>query len=625
MIPRSAQLRSGAGIAEKGPAFDARIASRNHNGVWIIVLAAFISSCGLESTPLLIEPVILPPSGGGGGLMVDVRLFGARVDGTTDDTKALQAAIDTLFVRGGGTILIPGGTLLLSLREKTAIILRQGVRLRGEGVGTSILSAPAAAADYDGIMIDLPEHVTASVESLSLRGPAETLGTHTTQGILHHGGTGRLLIKALRVSSFTECIKAHGTASIEATECEFAEAEQGVLHVGTGNVYVTDCVFRDTRVQPLKLTPGHDHGIYAYQGVRVLATRTTFRNITGYGIQLWGGSAPPQAVLVVDCLFDACALGGVLGNDGFGSVTEIRTSRFMNGGDGVHMQSGRVELNACAFATGRFGVRQEPGLGGEGEGGLLMTNCSVQTLADNFGVYMGTGGVWLISKSVFSGSGSAAVGKYDSTGTLDIEASQFTGVYTKAILDLRGAVTTVRGCLLGGSSPYGILATGYRTGVPTIVHCEGDTISASGHGIYLWPDRARVELYGANTLFLSGTALRGGSSSTGERAVIRLQNRSGESLPIISADTITLNWNFDTYHVSGGRVIQTILMPGTFDTGDFGRARAVLVADGPWSLSAGGNIIPASSLPRSATARVELAFDSNVGRWREVTRSALQQ
>jgi len=54
----------------------------------------------------------------------DIRKFGARGDGKTLDTKALQAAFDACGEAGGGTVTIPPGTYLsqpLFMRNKTTL------------------------------------------------------------------------------------------------------------------------------------------------------------------------------------------------------------------------------------------------------------------------------------------------------------------------------------------------------------------------------------------------------------------------------------------------------------------------------------------------------------------------
>ena len=67
----------------------------------------------------------------------DVRTFGAKGDGVTDDTAAIQAAIDSLTT--GGTVIIPAG--LYIVKPSTPIILDSGISIVGENKYTSQLVA----------------------------------------------------------------------------------------------------------------------------------------------------------------------------------------------------------------------------------------------------------------------------------------------------------------------------------------------------------------------------------------------------------------------------------------------------------------------------------------------------
>jgi len=49
----------------------------------------------------------------GGGLVYDVRVYGAKCDGTTNDVAAVQVAIDSANATGGGIVFFPEGTTLV--------------------------------------------------------------------------------------------------------------------------------------------------------------------------------------------------------------------------------------------------------------------------------------------------------------------------------------------------------------------------------------------------------------------------------------------------------------------------------------------------------------------------------
>ena len=88
------------------------------------VLCAGVSlallSCGLETT--LAEPKATAPA----KARLDVRRHGARGDGRSDDTQALQRTIDALPAEGG-TVVVPAGSYLIDALR--SVHLRSAMRL----------------------------------------------------------------------------------------------------------------------------------------------------------------------------------------------------------------------------------------------------------------------------------------------------------------------------------------------------------------------------------------------------------------------------------------------------------------------------------------------------------------
>lgn len=77
----------------------------------------------------------------------DVRAYGAVGDGSTDDTSAIQAAVDGLptSTPNGGTVLFPAGTYLVSSAITTGSL--SNIHFRGMGTGATIIRANSAAID----------------------------------------------------------------------------------------------------------------------------------------------------------------------------------------------------------------------------------------------------------------------------------------------------------------------------------------------------------------------------------------------------------------------------------------------------------------------------------------------
>lgn len=92
---------------------------------------------------------------------LDVTMYGARGDGVTDDTAAIQAAFDAVETAGGGSVYLPTGTYLLgttqtatsshySSGQRNLLLLKPGVSIVGNGP-SSIFKVASTVGNYVAI------------------------------------------------------------------------------------------------------------------------------------------------------------------------------------------------------------------------------------------------------------------------------------------------------------------------------------------------------------------------------------------------------------------------------------------------------------------------------------------
>ena len=113
-------------------------------------------------------------SSGSTNTMYDVRKFGAKGDGKTDDTKSIQAAIDA--AAHGGAVFVPPGVYMsseLKLRPHVSVIGVAGWSYRAPG-GSVIRLADANAA----CLLNITGAFGVSIDGLSLEGGSLGSKTH---------------------------------------------------------------------------------------------------------------------------------------------------------------------------------------------------------------------------------------------------------------------------------------------------------------------------------------------------------------------------------------------------------------------------------------------------------------
>ncbi|MFC3772639.1 glycosyl hydrolase family 28-related protein [Paenibacillus sp. GCM10012303] len=98
----------------------------------------------------------------------NVRWFGAKGDGVTDDLDVIQAAIDVVYALGGGTVFFPKGTYIVSpLLQTRRIVPKSNVHLLGDGTN-SVIKVKDDAGDYWTIIGNF--QTWPKVSNVSIRG-----------------------------------------------------------------------------------------------------------------------------------------------------------------------------------------------------------------------------------------------------------------------------------------------------------------------------------------------------------------------------------------------------------------------------------------------------------------------
>jgi polygalacturonase len=140
------------------------------------------------------------PIAGGTSGIYNVRDFGAKGDGTTLDSPAINKAIDAAALAGGGTVRLPAGTYLstsIHLKSNIALYIDQGATLKAAPFNTGMLydapeDNPAAGAFQDFGHTHFHNSLIwgENLENVSILGPGRIWGAGLVRDENHPVGSG---------------------------------------------------------------------------------------------------------------------------------------------------------------------------------------------------------------------------------------------------------------------------------------------------------------------------------------------------------------------------------------------------------------------------------------------------
>jgi hypothetical protein len=257
-----------------------------------LLLAALIATGGLAGFAAAADNaapqgcVVAPKS----PLVVNVRDKGAKGDGRTDDTEAIQAAIDEVGGTGG-TVLVPGGTYMVdAVKKKRRLALKSDMTLKL--AKDAILKViPNDSRKYSVLTISDVSNVT--VVGGTLEGDrAEHRGKvgEAGMGIRIDNGAKRVTISGVTSRKmwgdgfYVEGAKDIKFCGVTADN----NRRQGLSIVEANGVLVTDSLFTNTRgTRPsagIDLEP--DHAEQRIVNVRIQNSK--FIDNAGPGIEIAG-------------------------------------------------------------------------------------------------------------------------------------------------------------------------------------------------------------------------------------------------------------------------------------------------------------------------------------------------
>jgi hypothetical protein len=99
----------------------------------------------------------------------DVTSYGAKGDGNTDDTAAIQSTIDAAVANNGGTIYLPRGTYVIS----DELVIGSNLTVKGDGRDTTTIKTEqqGGGSQFPGSMITGTDVGNIHLEGFSMIGP----------------------------------------------------------------------------------------------------------------------------------------------------------------------------------------------------------------------------------------------------------------------------------------------------------------------------------------------------------------------------------------------------------------------------------------------------------------------
>ena len=384
---------------------------------------------------------------------VSVKDFGAVGNGVTDDTAAIQAAIDAVYNSFGGIVFLPQAVYKIS-----GITLRDGVTLQGEGAWASVILTSSASATVINMGI------SSAIKEIKVASSV----TRTSSFYIDIQSNGAI-INNCEFEGYYICINV-GTISgalpvgCLITDCEFrspviASGTGAILFTNFSNAEVRNCIISG----PALPATQPDFGIQFNNGDTAFVYGT---NITLHGKALairTSALLNCYGVTIDGCVFDSS--GTITGGASASSAEILPTggvynTRISNSWFGLS-QGG----SGCYIGTSGVGVVD----------GITFTGCEFTDNGSCGLIAVGAGVKnWIVTGGHSGGNTSSGIRAADATTYFTITGHRAGDIANRGVNNIGISIDAaasnyyiIEGCNVVGNTLAGILDSG--TGSTAIV------------------------------------------------------------------------------------------------------------------------------------------------------------
>jgi hypothetical protein len=206
----------------------------------------------------------VPPS-----TVIDVRQYGATGDGKTDDTAAIQRAIDAIPA-AGGTVMFPTGTYIVAPGKTTGIAIKSNLRLAGAGAGV-------------GAVLKIRDHLGDWQRLLSPRDLGGTIENFAMEDLAFDANIANnpeSSINEKQDTTYQTFVHITSGRNLAVRRCRFAPYS-GVWAVAFVGQHIDTCAVTDSYFQFVMrdANPDYDNSAVYVEGTNYVFSGNTFESV----------------------------------------------------------------------------------------------------------------------------------------------------------------------------------------------------------------------------------------------------------------------------------------------------------------------------------------------------------